>query len=363
MGLDAMQSGDMADIKKAQQKTRSLNVGSYFIDQLEEVEYEVFQALNDTMRMTGSPIDFPRQGNMTCNPANFWAYQWFKKGERRDSNGNWSPRKEQDSYLVESSMLDNKDHLPEDYIKDQLAMGEEYVKRFVYGQWTTDILIKGSVFAKEHIQKLEMLKRKPLEVKEECEIYEQPLNEIYRMGVDPSEGIVDPASISVISNSGKKVAKYNGYTTIPALADKIKFLYYKYNRPIIIPEVNKSSILEHIKDLRVYRRRQFDYKDRKETEKLGFSMSWASKQAIITHFLELLRNGKVQIFDQKTIEEMKVFVWADEANSQGAGASRGFHDDDIISTMLAFWEFDPVRQEKIEAEKSMPKRKRTFPYK
>jgi len=68
-GLDALQSGNEGDIKKAQQKVKSLNLGGYFIDQLEEIEFDVFESLNARLRRTTTPI---RQGNMTCNPANFW---------------------------------------------------------------------------------------------------------------------------------------------------------------------------------------------------------------------------------------------------------------------------------------------------
>jgi hypothetical protein len=59
-GLDAMQSGGIADIKKAQQKLKSLNLGAYFIDQLEEVEYEVIEVLNSRLRRNDVPV---RQGN------------------------------------------------------------------------------------------------------------------------------------------------------------------------------------------------------------------------------------------------------------------------------------------------------------
>src|SRR5690606_32281805 len=122
--------------------------------------------------------------------------------------------------------------------------------------------------------------------------------------------------ISVVSGSGKKVAKFNGYVTIPELADKIKYLYYTYNKPLIIPEVNKSSLIEHIKDLRVYRRRQMDYREKIETEKLGFVTSWSTKEALITHFQSLLRQGVPKIFDRGTVEEMKSFVWTNEATMQ-----------------------------------------------
>lgn len=357
-GLDAMQSGGVADIKKAQQKLKSLNLGGYFIDQLEEVEYEVFEVLNSRLRRNDVPI---RQGNMNCNPANFWAYHFFKLKQRWNGEV-WLDDPQTRALLYESSMLYNP-NLPWDYIRKQLSMGEDYVRRFVKGEWTTDVLLKGTVFAKEHIRWLETYRRPPMEIKEGCEIYLAPSQgEIYQMGVDPSEGIVDPSSVTVIDGQGRKVAKFNGKATIPELADKIKLLYYLYNKPLIIPEVNKSSILEHIKDLKVYRRKQMDYKDNRETEKLGFITSWSSKQALITHFQQLLREHIPKIFDEKTVEEMKSFMYSDEATMQGAAAARGFHDDDIISTLLAFWEFHPRKVQQIKASRSFAFTKRKPQY-
>lgn len=357
-GLDAMQSGNVADIKKAQQKLKSLNLGGYFIDQLEEVEYPVIEVLNSRLRRTEVPF---RQGNSDCNPANFWAYHHFKMGKMWNGQ-DWVPNPDHNSRLYESSMLHNP-HLPWDYIRKQLAMDEDYKRRFVYGEWTTDVLLKGTVFAKEHIQRLEKICKPPIEIREGCQIFEHPqMGEMYQMGVDPSEGIVDPSSISVVSGTGKKVAKFNGYVTIPELADKIKFLYYHYGKPLIVPEVNKSSILEHIKDLRIYRRRHHDYKEKKETERLGFYTSWETKKILITHFQQLLRENVPKIFDRGTIEEMKAFIWSDEASMQGAAASPGFHDDDIMSTLLAFWDFHPKKVEEIQFAKSKPHAIKRFRY-
>jgi len=149
-GLDAMQSGGVADIKKAQQKLKSLNLGAYFIDQLEEVEYAVIEVLNSRLRRNEAAF---RQGNSTCNPANFWAYHQFK--QKMKWNGeSWVADSQINSSLFESSMLQNP-YLPWDYIRKQLGMGDDYVKRFVKGEWSTDVLLKGSVFAKEHIRILE----------------------------------------------------------------------------------------------------------------------------------------------------------------------------------------------------------------
>jgi len=365
MGLDSMQSGDVAEMKKAEQKTKSLNIGAYFLDQLEEIEYDVFQKLNDTMRMKAPPgeLDYPRQGNMTTNPANFWAYHYFKEDKWMDEDGNWFPKKVKDSVLIEGSMLDNRENLPEDFVQDRMNRDDSYVRRFVYGVWDMSILVRGTVFAKEYIARLKKETRKPIEIKEGCEIYEQPRNLMYQIGVDPSEGIVDPSAVVVSSENGSIVATYTGMSTIPELADKIKFLYYHYNKPLIIPEVNKSSLLEHIKDLKIYRRRHFDYKTKKESERLGFVTSWTTKQALITHFQELLRNNVPRILNLKIINEMESFVWSDEASRMGAGASRGFHDDLIIATMLSYWEFNPKRVEEILVARSQPVRERRFQYK
>ena len=351
-GLDAMQSGGIADIKKAQQKLKSLNLGAYFIDQLEEVEYEVFEVLNSRLRRNDVPF---RQGNMNSNPANFWAYHQFKMKQKWTGEG-WTDDPRSTSKLYETSMLYNP-NLPWDYIRKQLGMGEDYVRRFVLGEWDTNLIIKGSVFSKEHITLLSQYVKPPIANEEGCEIYEQPQEgQEYRMGVDPSEGVVDPSSISVVSYSGKKVAKFNGKIPIQGLADKVKFLYYKYRKPLIIPESNAAgtALIREIRDLNVYREKRLQYKTDVETERLGFRTSWDSKSQLITHFQGLLRRQEVRIFDRKTIEEMKSFLWSNAASQQGAGAAKGFHDDDIMSTMLAFWDFTPAKGVEIQAAKYRP---------
>jgi hypothetical protein len=387
MGLDAMQSGNIADMKKAAQKTKSLNIGAYFLDQLEEIEWQTFQALNDTMRMRAAEVnkltpeqkllgnielfkqtgilDFPRVGSMTTNPANFWAYHYFKLNQRMDDDGNWLQKTSQDTVLWEGSMLDNKENLPPDFIKDRMSREESWVRRYVYGEWNMDVLTKGAVFAKEHIMRMETYLKVPFSKEEGCEIYEPPvIGEEYRMGIDPSEGVVDPSSISVVSSRGKKVAKFNGMVPIQALADKAKFLYYKYYKPLIIPERNSAgtALIREIRDLKVYREKKTQYKTDIETEKLGFRTSWDSKQELIDHFQKLLRNNSIMIFDKKTIEEMKTFIWSDEATNQGAGAQRGFHDDDIMSTMLAYWDWTPLKSEIVAAARAKPITKRSFQY-
>lgn len=333
-GLDALQSGSQQDIKKAQQAIKSLNLGAFAIDQLEEVEFDVFDALCARLRRTEVPI---RLGLATSNPANYWAYSFFKL----------NPTKRDDILLIESSMLDNRENLPEDYIKDQLAHDKDYVDRYVHGKWDISLLLKSTVFASEYIQKLEAMIRPSVVREEGFEIWEQPqAGTQYQIGVDPSEGSIDPSSISVISNQGVKVAKFNDFISIPGLIEKVRFIYQKYsslsNRPRIVPEVNAAgqALLLGISDLNVYKRTVFDTDSwgRKETQKLGWKMSYQTKQALISNFQDLLRKDLVRIYDKDTIEQLKTFCWNDSAKQSGAGASRGFHDDDVISTLLGYWE-------------------------
>jgi len=331
-GLDALQEGALADIKKAQQKIKSLNLGAFFIDQLEEIEKDVFLSLTHRLRRKEVPL---RQGNMTTNPANYWAYEYFLT----------NPPKGIDIDVIQTSMLDNKENLPEDYIQEQMSRDEKYVRRYVYGEWTMDVMTDMLVFPEEYIKRFKP--RKPLKIEEGCEIYREYERGVkYHMGVDPSEGAVDPSSISVVSEDGEKVAKFNGKIPIHALGEKVKFLYYKYHEPLIIPEVNNAgqALLLQIRDLKLYRRKIYDQKVDKETEKLGWKTNAQTKRALIDHFLDLLRNNFPQIYDKKTIEEFKTFVWSDEAKKQGAGALPHCHDDDVISTLLAYWGLSPIKK-------------------
>jgi len=369
-GLDALQTGSLGDIKKAQQKIKSLNLGAFFIDQLEEVDYPVFEMLSSRLRRMYSPQAeelakknkfMLRQGDMTCNPANFWAYQYFVKGEDF-FNGEWrvpaKPSKFRKYY--KTSMLDNVDNLPKDMIEEQLSHDDRYVRRYIYGEWTTDALTHRAVIAPEYVRRLELMRKPSIAVEEGCKIWEQPKNMIYQMGVDPSEGVVDPCSITVVSSEGRKVASFDGKIPIHALSEKVKFLYYKYKKPLIIPEANAmgAALIEGIKDLKVYKRKVFEYKENREMEKLGFKTSHQSKGALISHFIDMLRAGWPKIHDNDTIEQFKTFVWTDDVRQQGAGAQRGFHDDMVMSTLLAFWNItqDKMDRRRIQRSQSYPKK-------
>jgi hypothetical protein len=125
-------------------------------------------------------------------------------------------------------------------------------------------------------------------------------------------------------------------------------LYYKYGQPLIIPEANASgqALLLQIRDLNVFTRVVYDEQFDKNTDKLGWKTSFQSKQSLISNFQELLRVGFPKIYDKKTKNEFQTFEWTDSAKQKGAGAQRNFHDDDVMSTLLAFWDLNPAIKDK-----------------
>ena len=333
-GLDALQGeGSQQDIKKAQQKIKSLNLSAVFLEQLEEIEENVFEALTARLRKADVPI---RLFRATTNPANFWGYRFFIV----------NPKKRKDLEVIQGSMLENKENLPKDYLEDQLSKDKNYVERFVKGKWDMSILLQSTIFGDEQIRRLEKKVRPPITKEEGFEIYEQPNPLLkYYAGCDSSEGVIDPSSISVVSEEGHKVAKFNDFITISGLVEKLRFIYQKYytnRKPLIVLEANAcgTAVLELTKDLNHYKRKVWDIRQKRETEKLGFKTSAQTKTTLISHFQDLMRHQDFfpQIYDKNTIEEMKTFIWTDSARELGAGAEKNFHDDDVMSTLLGFLE-------------------------
>lgn len=329
-GLDALQAGNGQDIKKAEQSIKSLNLGAVFIDQLEEIEERVFEALDGRLRRN---VGF-NQMSMTTNPANFWAYDYFLANPRPATR------------LIQTSMMDNKASLPEAFIASQLSKPKNYVRRYVYGEWTPDIMTDSSVFAEDYIRDQAFYIHSPKREFNGIKIWQEPRkDETYQIGVDPSEGAQDPCGIQVICReTGEQVASYSGFLPVSEISDKailLAGLYTVTKKPLIVPEANASgvAVIEYLKQKygMIYEREVFSYREKKNMKKLGFNTNHSTKKLLIENFIELLQKKFVKIRDAATLEEMKVFIWANEARKKGAGAQDGFHDDRLMSLMLAYW--------------------------
>lgn len=349
-GLDALQSGSGQDIKKAEQAIKSLNLGAVFIDQLEEIEFRVFEALSGRLRKK-VPIN---QMNFTTNPANFWALDYFKVNPRKNTR------------LIETSMLDNKDNLPESFIEDQLARPESYKKRYVYGEWTIDAPDEARVFKQDYLTDQAFYVSKPLRSFDGIDVYEEPRENTYQIGVDPSEGSVDPCCIQVVNKeTGNLAATYSGFVPTVQIKQKVVqlgLMYSRKSKPLVIPESTGGglALIEVLKPewSNIYQREQFSHREKRTTKKLGFNTNFSSKKLLIDHFTELLLRKFPKIRDQKTLDEMKTFVYSNEVRKSGAGAQSGFHDDRVMALMLAYWNLKPQTQEEKELRKYLKNQKK-----
>lgn len=361
-GLDALVSNNADDLKKAEQNIKSHNFGLIFLDQLEEIAKKVFDGLNSRARWRpckhgnevqtvmrdkdGVPIyevcqtcdkyTF-QQFNMTTNPANFWGYKFFKteKGPM--------------THLIETSMLDNKNNLSEAFITSELAKPKLYVEKYVYGKWDDSTLTEGAVFYDEWVKEQRGYAREPIRVLDGIKIYEEPANHTYQIGVDPSTGSVDPCSIKCINlNTGKVVASYSGFVPTNVITEKtvqIAMMYSKVKKPLVVPEATGvgQAFIEDLRKVydKIYEREVFNQREQRDTKKLGFYTNYATKTQLIENFKALLQAHFPKL-DPDTVDELPKFIYTDEAAQQGAGAQNGYHDDNIMATLLAFWNVKPI---------------------
>lgn len=344
-GLDVMAGGSSQDIKKSVQKIKSLNLGAVFIDQLEEIDYSIIEALTGRLRR-----DVPlQQMCFTGNPANYWAYDYFKVNPRPGTR------------LIQSSMMDNKANLKPEFINDQLAKPKIYVDKFVYGIWDPTTLVEGTVFGEEALLHVQSTIAEPIRTADGIVIYHNPEKHDYQIGVDPSIGSEDPCHICVVDkDTGEEVANFTGYVPNEVVVQKtfqLATMYSLKSEPLVIPEVTGvgQAFIEEFKKIwnNIYVREVFNHRENKKTKKLGFYTNFSSKTQLIEHMRELLNKKFVKIRDQKTLDELRTFIYSDEAKSKGAGGQRGYHDDRVMGKLLAYWgvEYHFLRQ--TENEKDM----------
>lgn len=334
-GLDALQS-ETEDSKKAEQELKSLNLGAVFIDQLEEVEEKIWLALRGRLRRR---VAF-RQMNATTNPADFWAYD-FWKGNPREGTKYW-----------EVSMLENKDNLPEDYVLDLLSNpSKAWIDRYVHGIWSRWAPEEKLVFPIEYLEEQEFNVRKPVRTTEGIKIFkEKENNHSYQIGCDPSEGRVDPCFISVVDkDTGEQVATFSGFVPTPAIKDKLLILAKEYEtstHPQIIPEANAGglALIELLKlDYPyIYASKSHGQLEEREHSRLGFMTNVRTKALLVENFRHLLRKKFPRIRDKEVLNELRSFVYTDEVRQKGYGASGGAHDDRVMGTMLSYLGLEPL---------------------
>ena len=219
------------------------------------------------------------------------------------------------------------------------------------------------VFAREHQQRLREHAKDPIKVVEGLEVYtEFPVHKGHRiqMGVDPSEGKEhgDDSSITIAClDCLEELAHFRGKLPPDVLAEKASRFarLYQDGKTFcqIVPEMNSIGLalvnkLRDESDLYVYQREEYDKTVGKRLKKLGWRMTRQSKPLLISRFQELCRLNDPRVHSRSTLEEFKTFVWTDVAQKNGMGAEGSFHDDNIISLFLAFWEPGEVKPGKVK---------------
>ena len=332
---------------------RSMNLGGAFIDQAEEIEQAIFHGLRGRLRRNSVP-DEEKKIYMSTNPALTWLYAEFKQ----------NPQPEYE--VIEASTLENQRNLPKGYVEDLLKYPEAYKKQFVYGVWDENLLSDRVVFAREYLEKLSLHLEEPKETREGLEIFRDYIpGHKYQMGIDASEGIVeqgvspdkqksDESVITIVDlTNEEEVASWSGRLPPDIVAEyAIKFghWYASKGKPLmIIPEMNSIGLAlinrlnrEPSDYIRIYRREEFDRKTGLKSEKEGWRTTRQSKPLLVSRMQEIIRLRNPKVRSKKTYAQFKSFVYTTDANKQGMGAEAGFHDDRVISLLLAFWEKGPV---------------------
>ena len=304
---------------------KSMNLGFAGIDQAETIPEEVFETLQGRLRRLG----VPHQIFMTSNPALTWLFKKFKQ------SGDPHFR------LIEASTLENH-HLPQDYIDRIMELPERLRRPMVLGIWDETLLADKAVFDPQYVGFQVGFEREPKRVLEGLKIYAEPvIDEVYQIGVDPSEGIGgDASSVHVVSAASFEVAaKWKGQIEPAVLAEKVVEIAEFYNDAKVIPEVNGIglALISKLKEIyyNIYKRVEFDKKFKVKVEKLGFRTTQLTKPVMISGILQGMRAQRLKIYDRETIAQLRTFVRSTEANKNGMGAEIGFHDDDVISLGLA----------------------------
>jgi hypothetical protein len=176
------------------------------------------------------------------------------------------------------------------------------------------------------------------------------------MGIDVAEGsesgVDDAKDNSVITivdlNNDEEAACWVGQLPPDVVAEKaVKFarMYQseKGDYCTILPEMNSIGLalvnkLSEYDDIYIYRREEFDKTAGKKLKRLGWRTTRSSKPLLVSRFQELLRLRNPKVRTAETVEEFKTFVYTTESRKSGMGAKIGFHDDHIMSLLLAFFQ-------------------------
>ncbi len=204
---------------------------------------------------------------------------------------------------------------------------QEFENKFLGG---TNTLIDGDTLLS--LQSIE-----PIFQTDNVRIYEKPQpNHQYVLSADVSEGVGEDYSafsiVDITYRPFKQVGVYRDDKITPYAYAEILVKYAEmYNQAYICVESNDhGSLVNHtiVKELEYDNIYSESFND---IAKIGLKTTKKSKRLGCTHFKDLLEGGKLQVFDDNTIQEICRF----EEKGGTYAASSGYNDD-LVMTLVIF---------------------------
>lgn len=148
----------------------------------------------------------------------------------------------------------------------------------------------------------------------------------------------DPSVAQILDSQMRQVAVWRGLCHPDVFAKILETLGYHYNTALIAPERNNHGLVTCV----ALRNSNYPmlYTDQvegtlepdKDTIKLGFYTSEATKPLIIDGLRALQREREIDIYDETTLKEMRTFVVTEAGRME---AEAGSHDDCVMALAIA----------------------------
>ncbi|MGM5019204.1 hypothetical protein [Tardiphaga sp. 367_B4_N1_1] len=187
----------------------------------------------------------------------------------------------------------------------------------------------------------------------ELKVYhERSETESYVIGADVGMGLRqgikgrkdgDPSVAQILDSQMRQVAVWRGLCHPDVFAKILLALGYYYNCATIAPERNNHGLVTCV----ALRDANYPYlytetsegtlEPDKDTIKLGFYTSEATKPLIIDKLRALDREREIEINDETTLKEMKTFVVTEAGRME---AEAGSHDDCVMALAIAAYAHD-----------------------
>jgi hypothetical protein len=177
----------------------------------------------------------------------------------------------------------------------------------------------------------------------ELSIYlERDPKETYVIGADVGMGVRggDPSCAQILDSQMNLVATWRGVVHPDYFAKVLATLGFHYHTALIAPERNNHGLVTCVtlRDL-LYPALYTDVvegtlDDGKDTIRLGFFTSEATKPLLIDKLRSSFKSGEIVINDITTLNEMQTFVVTESGKLEAEG---GAHDDSVIALALALY--------------------------